>query len=165
LPPIALDQSPEALAETPPSGASPLPHLDRGSRLDRSSPITRIKPTEAHQLRRPPCHCSNTSKNVGGGLPPIALDQSPEALAETPPSGASPLPHLDRGSRLDRSSPITRIKPTEAHQLRRPPCHCSNTSKNVGGGLPPIAAGQSPEALAETPPSGASPLPHLDRGT
>ncbi|AZE90691.1 hypothetical protein C4J97_4008 [Pseudomonas orientalis] len=31
---------------------------------------------------------------VGGGLPPMAVDQSPDALTDTQLSGASPLPHL-----------------------------------------------------------------------
>ena len=35
-----------------------------------------------------------TDLKVGGGLLPIAVDQSPNALTGTPSSGASPLPHV-----------------------------------------------------------------------
>ena len=45
--------------------------------------------------------CGN-KVNVGGGLLPIAVDQPTYAWTETPPSGASPLPHLDLQCLLDR---------------------------------------------------------------
>ncbi|AZF06953.1 hypothetical protein C4J94_4212 [Pseudomonas sp. R5-89-07] len=32
-------------------------------------------------------------QNVGGGLPPMAVHQSPDAVTDTLLSGASPLPH------------------------------------------------------------------------
>src|SRR5450830_247822 len=80
-------------------------------------------------------------QKCGRGLAPIAADQSPEALAETPPSGASPLPHLDRGSRLDRSSPITRIKPTENTINCGPPMSLLEHIQKCGRGLAPDCAG------------------------
>ncbi len=42
-----------------------------------------------------------------GGLPPIAVVQSPDALTDTLQSGASPLPHLTEPDLEDVKKPAT----------------------------------------------------------
>ncbi|AZE64573.1 hypothetical protein C4K01_0345 [Pseudomonas synxantha] len=44
--------------------------------------------------------------HVGGGLPPIAAGQSSDLLADTPQSGASPLPHWIGGNTQDNPSEV-----------------------------------------------------------
>ncbi len=48
-----------------------------------------------------------TDQNVGGGLPPIAVLQSPDAVTDTLQSGASPLSHLTKPDLENVKKPAT----------------------------------------------------------
>ncbi|VVO41784.1 hypothetical protein PS720_05906 [Pseudomonas fluorescens] len=88
--PMALNQSPDESTDTPLSGASPLPHLDRGLTVRwRSSARPPREQAPSPQVLRHSQNCVDTES-------PMALNQSPDESTDTPLSGASPLPHLDR---------------------------------------------------------------------
>ncbi|MBB6287131.1 hypothetical protein HDC32_000611 [Pseudomonas sp. JAI120] len=152
--PIAECQSTDLLADPPSSGASPLPHSDRGVSAHAyfnhatfgSRPCDRNLPDV-------------NSSTVEGGLLPIAECQSTDLLADPPSSGASPLPHSDRG--VSAHAYFNRATFGSRPCDRNLPDVNSST---VGGGLLPIAEFQSTDSLADPPSSGASPLPHSDRG-
>jgi hypothetical protein len=146
------------VTDPPPSGASPLPHLIFGG--------ARIETANSVQCAAPPLAfgwnpgLDNTSISVGGGLPPMAKCQPLHRVTDTPPSGASSLPHLIFGG--------ARIETVNSVQCAAPPLAfvgwnsgLDNTSISVGGGLPPMANCQPLHQVTDPPPSGASPLPHL----
>jgi len=49
---------------------------------------------------------ADTDPNVGGGLPPMAVDQLMNRFIDTPLSGTSPLPHSSCGAATDIAPPI-----------------------------------------------------------
>ncbi len=153
LPPMAVAHSTSSLADTPLSGASPLPQFE--ARLFSHESALLIVETRA--LQRSLLH--TTEPNVGGGLPPMAMAYSTSSLTDTPLSGGKPLPQFE--ARLFSHESALLIVETRA--LQRSLIH--TTEPNVGGGLPPIAMAHSTSPLADTPLSGASPLPHLNRFT
>ena len=142
LPPIAVGQ-PAYLSLT---------HRHRGqapshSLIGRVSARYRSGSKPADQ-RRQDTALSNTHNPVGGGLPPIAVEQ-PAFLSLT---------HRHRGqapshSLIGRVSARYRSGSKPADQ-RRQDTALSNTHNPVGGGLPPIAVEQ-PAYLS---------LPHRHRG-
>ena len=58
--------------------------------------------------------------NVGGGLPPIGVVQSMYMQADTSPSGASPLPHLNLLRIDDNKNNIVRLELPGAGRGYRP---------------------------------------------
>jgi hypothetical protein len=144
------------LAEPPPSGASPLPHwisVCQG-RLSRwlMAVLSFIGPICATHFP------DSTPAKGGRGLAPDSCGPVNTFLTETPPSGASPLPHWisvcqGRPSRwlMAVLSFIGRICATHFPD---------STPANGGRGLAPDTCGPVNTFLIETPPSGASPLPH-----
>src|SRR3989344_1301022 len=122
-----------------------LKHRHRGQAPSHSWTVAvdwpKVVLNQAHKspsTATPPCHCSNTSKTVGGSLLPIALYQSPDAWAETPPSGTSPLPQLYRHSCLAKNSP----KPSSQKPINcDAPMSLFKHIKNCGRERAPDSAG------------------------
>ena len=148
---MAPNQSPDELTDTPLSGASPLPHLDRSLTVRwRSAVRPPREQAPSPQVQRHTQNCVDTEARM-------APNQSPDELTDTPLSGASPLPHLDRSLTVRwRSAVRPPREQAPSPQVQRHTQNCVGTEASM-------ALNQSPDELTDTPLSGASPLPHLDR--
>ncbi len=127
------------LGETPPSGASPLPHWfsvcqGRPSRW-LVAVLSFIGRTRA---ANPP---DTTPVKCGRGLAPDSGGSVGIYLTETPPSGASPLPHLIYVCQGRPSRWLVAVLSCIGRTCA--PIFQTQHRSNVGGGLLPIAVGQS----------------------
>ncbi|MBB6286878.1 hypothetical protein HDC32_000865 [Pseudomonas sp. JAI120] len=132
----------EVLADPLLSGASPLPHFDRGWQVE-SGPAIDLESTAG-----PLWEMSSFSEAS------MTAAQLIEVLADPPLSGASPLPHFDRSWQVE-SGPAIYLESTAG-----PLWEMSSFSEAS------MAAAQLIEVLADPLLSGASrivapPLPHL----
>jgi len=127
------------LAETPSSGASPLPHLIY---VCQGRPSRWLVAVLSFIGRNCAANLPNTTPvKCGRGLAPDSGGSVGFYLAETPSSGASPLPHLiyvcqgrPRGGSWQSWASLA---------VTAPPIFQTQHRSNVGGGLLPIAVGQS----------------------
>ncbi|SEC57919.1 hypothetical protein SAMN04490193_3093 [Pseudomonas marginalis] len=148
---MTVDQLINLLADTPLSGASPLPQLSclHPADFGRMGGSQKSRVGSRHGL-------THLGLNVGGGLLPMTLDQLINLLADTPLSGASPLPQLSclHPADFGRMGGSQKSRVGSRHGLTR-------LGLNVGGGLLPMTVDQLMNQLTDTPLSGASPLPQL----
>ena len=145
MPAKAAGQSIYALAGTPLSRASPLPHLDRGVSgswvllsAQLSTVRTRFKPT-------PPNPCGSGLAREGGGSVDLCIGWHTAFASKPAPTFGSASVRWPYSARY-----ISQYhKNSQHHQTP------------VGAGLPAIAVDQSIPHVTDPPPSRASPLPLL----
>ncbi len=154
------------LTETPLSGASPLPHLISVCQGRPSGWLVAVFSFIGRtRAANPP---DTTPVKCGRGLAPDSGGSVGIYLAETPPSGASPLPHLisvcqgrPRGGSWQSWASLA---------VTAPPIFQTQHRSNVGGGLLPIAVGQSASTWlkhrhrGQAPSHIGSPFVRADRG-
>ncbi len=135
------------LADPPPSGASPLPHLDCAS-------LEGLHHWHPQPWATPPPEGLYRDQNCGRGLAPDEGVPVSLFLADPPPSGASPLPHFDGAS-------LEGLHDWHPQPWETPPPEGLYRDQNCGRGLAPDGGMSVSSSIADPPPSGASPLPQL----
>jgi hypothetical protein len=102
------------------------------------------------------------------GLAPDSGASAKKPQADTPPSGASPLPPLDQLHTFTLASRLAlRGAAKQPHKPRHLGVPAETTSPGMAikgaRGLAPDSGASAKKPQADTPPSGASPLPPLDQ--
>jgi hypothetical protein len=146
------------VADTLPSGASPLPHLDlHGSDRPHSVFALALRRGLIADLILQ----AERGQKCGRGLAPDGGGAVMHVVADTLLSGASPLPHLDLyGS--DRPHSVFALALALRRGLIANLILEAGLGQKCGRGLAPDGGGSLMHVVADTLLSGASPLPHLD---